>query len=202
MSKRVNHLKILALFLSLTPLAEAGVFNMPRFVDIGNNAIGFEPEVVTSNGGGLGANLRYTQGVSELNNAFALVGTGTNVRGFRIGGGMTFDFIPDVDSQPGIGVGLQGIYYRYKYSVGKLETSVVPYIHKQFSNGKGSSIEPFFSLPFGPAFRSGSYDWISQVVLGAIFHEDHSAIRYIGEVGVNVNKTESYFSGGVLYQPK
>jgi hypothetical protein len=194
-------LKWLPLFLALSPAAEAGIFNMARFVDQGQNAFGFEPEAVLTNGGGVAANLRYTQGVSELNNAFALLGTGTNIRTFRIGGGMTFDFIPDVEGQPGLGVGLQGIYYRYRGSVGQLETSVVPYVHKMFGNGKGSTIEPFLAVPFGPAFRSGEYFWQTQVALGAIFHQGQSAVRFIGEVDVDVNKSESVISGGILYQP-
>lgn len=201
MKNRLNALKALSLFLCLASTAEAGVFNMARFVDKGTNAFGFEPEAVMSNGGGIAANLRYSQGVTELNDVFGLVGTGTNVRNFRIGGGMTFDFIPDMENQPGLGVGLQGIYYRYKGGVGQLETSIVPYIHKNFGNGQGNFIEPFLAVPFGPAFHSGKYDWLATVALGAIFHEDKSPVRFIAECGVNVNKTESYFSGGILYQP-
>jgi hypothetical protein len=191
----------LSLFLSLCPLAEAGVFNMPRFVDPGKNAVGVEPEVVLSDEGGVGANLHYTQGLTDINNAFAVLGTGTNVRTFRIGGGFTFDFVPDLDTQPGFGVGAQAIYYRYKYSVGRLETSLVPYVHKAFGNGKGQSVEPYLALPFGPAFRSGTYDWTSQLVIGAMFHEDHAQIRYLAEFGVNLAKSETYISGGILYQP-
>lgn len=200
MKNRLNFPKGLLLFLILSSTAEAGIFNMSRFVDAGNNAFGFEPEAVLTDGGGIAANLRYTQGVTDLNNAFALVGTGTNVRNFRIGGGMTFDFIPDIEGQPGVGVGLQGIYYRYKFG-GQLETAVTPYIHKSFENGKGNSIEPFLALPFGPAFRTGDYNWQTQVVIGGIFHRGSSPVRFVGEVGVDVNKSESYLSGGVLYQP-
>ena len=196
-----NSLKGLLLFLVFIPFAEAGVFNMPRFVDNGKNAFGIEPEAVLTDGGGLAANLRYTQGISDANNAFALVGIGTNVRTFRIGAGMTFDFIPDIDTQPGIGLGVQGIYYRYHDDYGRLETSLVPYIHKTFENGKGQSIEPFLALPFGPAFHSGNYDWQSQMAIGAIVHQGHSPLRFIGEVGVDLNKSESYLSGGLLYQP-
>jgi hypothetical protein len=201
----VNGLRVLPIFLALAPLAEAGVFNMPRFVDPGKNAMGFEPEVVTSDGGGVAANLHYTQGISELNNAFAVLGTGTNVRNFRIGGGFTFDFVPDMDTQPGFGIGAQAIYYRYKGSamkgVGRLETALVPYLHKSFSNGGGNIIEPFIALPFGPAFRSGTYDWTATLAIGAIFHQSYSSIRFIGEFGADLNKSESYISGGILYQP-
>ena len=193
-------LKWLALFLLLSPLAEAGVFNMPHFVDNGKNAFGVEPEAVLTDGGGAAANLHYTQGVSDTNNAFGMVGMGTNVRGFRIGGGMTFDFVPDLDTQPGFGIGAQAIYYRYK-DFGRLEVSAVPYVHKTFGNGKGALIEPFLALPFGPAFRSGTYDWQTQIVLGAMFHEQSSEVRFIGEVGVDLNRSESYISGGLLFQP-
>lgn len=194
-------MRILILFLVLVSSAQAGVFNMARFVDNGKNAFGFEPEATLTNGGGLAANLRYSQGVSDINNAFGLVGTGTNVRNFRIGAGMTFDLIPDVESQPGLGFGLQGIYYRYKSRGGVLETSVVPYVHKMFSNGKGETLEPFFALPFGPAFHSGDYYWQTQVALGVIYHKNESPLRFIGEIDVDVNKSETVISGGILYQP-
>jgi hypothetical protein len=201
MKIRSNGLKWLTVFLALAPAAEAGIFNMPRFVDNGKNAFGFEPEVVMSDGGGLAGNFHYSQGISDINDVFGEIGTGTNVQNFRVGGGITFDFIPDMDTQPGMGIGLQGIYYRYKGDYGQLETSVVPYIHKMFGNGKGETVEPYVALPFGPAFRSGQYNWQTQVVLGAIYHQEHSPVRFIGEAGVNVNKTESYISGGILYQP-
>jgi hypothetical protein len=188
-------------FLAVPNASEAGVFNLPRFVDYGQTAVGFEPEAILSSGAGVGANIRYTQGISDVNNFYALVGMGSGVRKFRIGGGLSFDFIPDVDTQPGIGIGTQAIYYRYDHDVGQLEVSAVPYIHKSFGNGRGNTIEPFFALPFGPAFNSGNYHWQATVVLGAIYHQKGSAVRFISEVGVNVNKTESYISGGILYQP-
>ena len=157
----LNLPKSFLLFL-LPATASAGVFNMARFVDAGKYSLGFEPEVVTTDGGGVAGNLRFTEGVTELNDAFALVGTGTNVRNFRAGGGFTFDFIPDMDTQPGFGIGAQAVYYRYKGSslapgFGRLETALVPYVHKSFGNGRGNIIEPFLAIPFGPAFRSGTY---------------------------------------------
>jgi hypothetical protein len=123
------------------------------------------------------------------------------VRKFRIGGALTFDFFPDIERQPGIGIAVQGIYYRYKYGYGQLETSAIPYIHKRFYGADGNAIEPYFALPFGPAFRSGTYHWQTQVVLGAIYSRENSDLHFVSEVGVNVNKAESYISGGILFQP-
>lgn len=204
MKKTVSCLKPLG-FLLLLPLlissVQAGVFNIPRFVEPGKNAVGLEPEVTLTNGGGAAANIRYTQGVTDLNNFHAILGMGTGQRKFRIGGAVTFDFFPDVDDQPGIGIATQAIYYRYKGDFGQLELAAVPYAHKVFYNGEGNQIEPFLAVPVGPAFNSGKYQWQTQVVLGALFHKDNSALHFVGEVGVNVNKTESYVSGGILYQP-
>jgi hypothetical protein len=196
-----KHAISLFFVLVLAPSAEAGVFNLPRFVEPGKNAVGVEPEVTLTNGGGVAANVRYTQGITELNNLTAILGTGTGRRRFRIGGAMTFDFFPDIDSQPGIGIATQAIYYRYEHARGQLEVAGIPYVHKRFHNGAGSTIEPFFALPTGPAFHSGEYHWQTQVVLGAIFNQTGSDLHFVGEVGVNVNKTESYVSGGLIFQP-
>jgi len=194
-------LGFLVFLIALIQPSQAGVFNLPHFVEPGKNAVGFEPEVVLTNGGGLAANVRYTQGVTELNNFHAILGTGTGQRKFRIGGALTFDFFPDVDDQPGIGIATQAIYYRYKAGFGQLEVTAIPYLHKAFSNGQGNQVEPFLAVPIGPAFVSSKYHWQTQVVLGAFFRQDNAHIQYVGEVGVNVNKTESYISGGILYQP-
>jgi hypothetical protein len=198
----LKHFRLFPLIaLALISQAEAGVFNIPRFVEPGKNAVGFEPEIVLTNGGGGAANIRYTQGLTALSNLHGILGTGTGRRKFRIGTAMTFDFFPDNADQPGMGVAAQGLYYRYEGDVGQLETSLIPYIHKAFHSGTGSQVEPYFALPFGPSFVTGEYFWQTQVVLGAMFRNDGSALNFIGEVGVNVNKTESYFSGGILYQP-
>jgi hypothetical protein len=190
-----------ALCFILGASAEAGVFNIPRFVEPGKNAVGVEPEVTLTNGGGVAANVRYVHGLTELNNLTAILGTGTGVRRFRVGGALSFDFFPDIDDQPGIGIATQAIYYRYKHARGQLEVAAIPYVHKRFHNGTGSTVEPYFALPIGPAFHSGEYHWQTQVVLGAIFNQAGSDLHFVGEVGVNVNKTESYISGGLLYQP-
>lgn len=204
MKKLLSSLKPLMFLLVLSSLissSQASVFNIPRFVEPGKNAVGFEPEVTLTNGGGAAANIRYTQGLTYLNNLHVILGTGTGQRKFRIGGAATFDIFPDVDDQPGMGIATQAIYYRYKDSFGQLEVAAIPYVHKVFFNGKGNEVEPYLAIPVGPAFNSGQYHWQTQVVLGALFRKENTNLHFIGEVGVNVNKTESYFSGGILYQP-
>jgi hypothetical protein len=191
-----SRLLSLSLLSLLSVSAQAGVFNTPRFLKPADWALGLEPEFVLTNGAGVGTNLRFTQGVTELNNFNAIVGTGSGPRRFRFGGNFTFDLFPDIEGQPGIGVAAQGIYYRVP-NAGRFEVQAVPYIHKTFATG-GGDVEPYFSLPFGMAFQQGNYQAISTAAVGIMFHSTPQ-IRYIGEIGIAINNQDSYISGGVVY---
>src|SRR5690606_22997870 len=119
-----------------------------------------------SDGAGLAANLKFAYGLGTLTNATAIIGTGSEPRKFRVGGNLVFDFIPDVENQPGIGVATQGIYYRRTADHGELVLEVIPYIHKAFRMNGGNEVEPFVAFPFGGAFASGNYEGRATVVVG------------------------------------
>src|SRR5205085_819364 len=115
------------------PARAAGIFNTPHFTPNGEFALGLEPEVVLTSGAGVGLNARFTLGVTDLDNASIILGWGSGPRQFRGGGNFTFDFFPDIEGQPGIGLATQAIYYRLP-STGVLELTLIPYIHKQYKN--------------------------------------------------------------------
>jgi hypothetical protein len=184
--------------LSAAPARAAGVFSTPRFVEQGHFALGLEPELVLSHGAGLAANARFTYGLTDLNNAQLILGTGSGPRRFRAGGNFTFDFFPDVEKQPGIGLAFQGMYYQLP-DTGTVEVTALPYIHKTFISG-ANEVEPYFSLPFGMGFTDGRYQALETAVVGAMFKSSGmDSIRYVLEFGVAINHTESYFSGGFVY---
>jgi hypothetical protein len=190
---------VVASVLVISP-AFAGTFSTPHAVPTGEHAVGVEPEIYLTSGAGVGSNLRYTYGLSDLNNLNFILGTGTGPRRFRFGGNMTFDFFPDVEGQPGIGVALQGLYYRLA-DRGQLEVQVIPYLHKAFLTGKSDSeIEPYFSVPFGLGFSDGSYRSVTSLVIGSMF-KGSEKVRTILELGIAVNNTETYLSAGVVYYP-
>ncbi len=190
-------------------LARAGVFNLPKFVSPGEFAIGIEPEVVFSTGGSAGFNAKYTHGISDLSNLQVTLGTGGGNRRFRAGGAFTFDFFPDIDGQPGIGLALQGLYLRNRLG-GTFDLSAVPYLHKSFTltrsdlkNGeknadKGNELDPYLAVPVGINFYDGRYEIPIAVVFGASF-QSFEKIRFGIELGVAISNTESYMSGGVTY---
>jgi hypothetical protein len=204
----MNYYRAALLVLSLcsaliaAPAARAEtVFNTPHFVAPGDWAVGLEPVLVLSDGAGVGINARYTQGITDLLDASAIVGTGSGPRRFRIGGNVVFDVVPDLPGQPGIGIAGQAVYYRLPDS-GQLETTAIPYIHKAFpvatEGGGTAEVDPFIAVPVGIAFTDGTYHAISNVSIGASF-KNVEHLRYIFEFGVNINHSESYFSGGIVY---
>ena len=179
--------------------ARAGVFNLTHFVDEGSFAIGFEPELNLTSGAGLGANLKYTHGISELSNFTLALGHSGGGRQFRFGLAWTLDFIPDLDSQPGIGLGFQSYYYRLATG-GRFEATVVPYIHKSFVTAGNGEVDPFIAVPFGVFRRSGEYKAMTSVSVGSLFKpKRNSSVYYIIEMGVAVNNAFTYVSGGAAF---
>lgn len=188
---------LLALALTLvSPAAQAGVFNLPHFITSGFG-LGLEPELTLTNGAGVGINARYTQNLNELMNITGIIGTSGGPRGFRAGANTTFDFFPDIEGQPGIGLGVQGMYYRLNTDKGLFEVTAIPYIHKTFLSGK-NEIEPYLAIPLGMGFSEGRYNAVSSLSVGSMFKNSES-LRYIIEFGIAINNTESFISGGVVY---
>jgi hypothetical protein len=179
-----------------TQSGHAGVFNLPHFLAPGEFALGVEPELIMKSGASLGVNLRYAQGLTELNNFTGIIGTGGGNRQFRVGGAFTFDFFPDIEKQPGIGVALQGLYVRSP-TAGTMEITGIPYIHKNFKTPQ-LEFEPFFSIPTGLALSDGRYETIINLAFGSLFkHNEH--FRSVIEFGVPMNNSYTYLSGGFIY---
>lgn len=175
-----------------------GVFNIPRFVVPGEFAVGLEPEVDYSGGSGFDLNAVFTEGLSDSTNVSAIIGSGVGDRHFRFGGNLVDDIIPDIKEQPGIGIAGQAVYYELS-GTGQLQLTGIPYIHKNFVLDQANDqVDPYLALPIGFAFNSGTYQVISNVAVGASFQNvDH--LRYIFEVGVNLNHSDDYFAGGIVY---
>jgi hypothetical protein len=192
---------VLASTLLVPGAARAGIFNIPHFIPQGTSSLGFEPELTLTQNAGLAANVKYTYGLTELNNVTVLLGTGGGLRRFRFGGNVTFDFFPDIQGQPGIGIAASAIYYRVgptsTTSIGLFETTAIPYIHKAMNSGD-LEFEPFLAIPVGLGFTSGNVDGVTQIVVGSMF-KGAEKLRYVAEMGINLINSTTYFSGGVIY---
>ena len=191
---------VLSVFL-LSFQAVAGVFNIPHFVDPDKNAVGVEPEYTLTNGGGLAANLKYQHGISDLTNATLILGGGAGVRQFRFGGNLAFDFYPDDETQPGIGLAVQALYYRYEHNKGQLDFLIIPYLHKTFYNAEGDSVEPYAALPMGYEFRERIYEFGATLALGAHLKKKSTNYSLVVEIGAKLINSETYASGGIILYP-
>ncbi len=180
-----------------TVTAHAGVFNIAQFVEPGLFAIGIEPEVIVTNGAGVGATVKYTHGLNDLLNLQGLVGMGAGPRNFRVGANLIFDFFPDIDNQPGMGIAVQGLFVTMPGYLFQVEISGSPYIHKAFTVN-GTELNPFLAVPMGMSFSGGRYQFQGTAALGAMFKPVES-FRFTVEVGLGWLHTESYVSGGVTY---
>jgi len=189
-------LSLLLAPLVLAPKVQAGVFNLPNFVPQKEFALGLEPEVTLSNQSGVGVNFKYQHGLSDMNNLMVTIGTGTNNRQFRLGGAFTFDFFPDVDDQPGIGLALQGLFVQLA-NAGSVEITAIPYIHKKFI-GDGNQFEPFLAIPLGISLSGGAYQPLATLAIGSMLHHSQH-MRTIIEVGVGLTNVSTYISGGLTY---
>lgn len=183
--------------------AQAGTFSLPHFVNPSSFAIGVEPEITLTEDAGIAGNLQFTYGLTDLMNVTGILGTGTGSRQFRVGGNATFDIFPDIEGQPGIGIGVRGLYYRLNNKAtpdmtqGQFELTGVPYLHKTFATA-GGELEPFLTLPIGMAFSQGKYKALSSVTVGSFFKSSEN-VRFIVEFGMPINNTDAYLSGGIVY---
>ena len=184
---------------SLISKAQAGVFNIPEFVDQKSWAVGLEPEATFSSGGSLSNTVKFTYGIASLSNLQVGLGTGTGTRGFRGGATYTFDFIPDLEGQIGAGVALQMYYYKLHTSLGQTEMTLYPYLHHQLANSSHTSFDPYLALPFGLALTDGTYRTISQLVVGSYFQTSKN-FGINGELGMNLKGSDTYISGGISYR--
>lgn len=196
--KKLN-LSLILMGCSLFTTAEAGVFNIPEFVDQSSWSVGLEPEATFSGGGSFSNTLKFTYGIASLSNLQIGLGTGTGTRGFRTGATYTFDFIPDLDGQIGAGLALQAYYFKMAGSIGETQLMVYPYIHNQFGNTGNTSTDPYIALPIGMALKDGTYRTVAQLVLGSYFQTSQN-FGINAELGINMKGSDTYVSTGITYR--
>ncbi len=199
--KKTNFALSLLGFIALTafqPLAKAGVFNIPQFVEQKSWSVGLEPEATFTSGGSFSNTLKFTYGVGSLSNVQIGLGTGSGTRGFRTGATYTLDFIPDLDGQIGAGLAFQLYYYKIRSTFGQTELTLYPYIHNQYENAN-IAIDPYLAVPFGLALTDGNYQTVSQLVFGSYFKTSKN-FGFNTEVGMNLKGADTYLSGGITYR--
>ncbi len=203
MRKLNNFILLLSFLMSLFfSTAHAGIFDLPAFLEPGKLALGLEPEIILSDGSGVGFNGKVKYGSSNFLNWQAFSGMGTGDRKFRVGVTADFEFFPDVEGQPGIALPLTLKYTSVENdleSFSLFTLSASPLAYKTFKT-ELADYTGFLALPIGWNIKNSHiYSFVS-VVVGSLFKLPITPrFKYSAEIGISIRDTYSYVSGGATY---
>lgn len=122
-----------------------GISTFPLSVD--NKLISAELSGITSDGGGVGIQTRFTQKINEQSTVDAGLGLGGGERSARLFAGYDYEILPDVDYQPKSSV-KAFIENAKEFGVRRNVLGIAPTFSKGL-NVSENEIFPFVSLPFG-----------------------------------------------------
>lgn len=199
----MNIVKKLSLVLPIISIvycnqAVAGVFDLASFLDPGLFSVGFEPDIVISSPSGAGVTFKPKYGLNDFMNIEGIIGTGSGARRFRVGAILDFDFIPDVDMQPGFGLPLNLLFAKIQDS-SEFSLGMSPLLYKTFA-GTFTDYIPFVSVPMGWVVRDFKIKPFFQGVMGSMFKIPKSnKVKVSIEAGFNIVNSFSYLSGGVIF---
>lgn len=178
--------------------ALAGVFTLPSYIEPKRFSFGVEPELVLTDGAGVGGNARLQIGLNTLQNANFFVGGGSGPVGFRAGANLAFDLFEDTEEQPGAGIAVQ-VAHRSLTTHNRFEIQGIPYMSKSVPTGIGL-LAPFVAVPVGIGFWNGVYQAVSSLNVGLSL-KPTPRFRYIVEMAFGFKNEPTTLSGGIVYYP-
>lgn len=191
-------LRPFALVLSLiiaTPSAWSavgtGISSYPLMID--TSMLSAEFTGITSTGGGVGMQARYTQKISPSIVLDGGAGLASGERQNRIFAGADFEIFPDYMTQPRIS--LKTMYSNAKeFGTRRNNVSVAPTVSKGFSFW-GEEAYPFIAIPYGLSLNSdtNTYQTFANLNMGISGAIPADGYRHLtGTVEMNVGLKDSY----------
>lgn len=160
-------LRNIALALSLSALTSTawaygtGYSSFPLSVE--KRMLSTEITGVTSTGGGMGVQARYTQKASEQVTFDAGLGMGSGERSGRLFTNADFEIFPDYMRQPRVAI-RAGFEYAKEFDTSRNIFSIAPMVSKGFAFW-GSEAFPFVSIPVGMNLNSDNKTYESTISL-------------------------------------
>ena len=184
-----------------TASAQAGVFDLPSFLEPGRFSAGLEADIALSNGTGAAVNLKPRYGLSDFLNIQGILGTGAGERRFRLGVTMDIEYFPDVGNQPGLASPITFLYTRQSFG-NNWTLSFQPMIYKTFHGSDSVAFTPFVALPVGWNARESVLRGFTQIAFGTMFAPSNmTKVKFTAEAGFNLHQSYSYIAGGVTFFP-
>lgn len=176
-----------------------GISSFPLSLE--NKIISAEFTGITSNGGGVGLQTRFTQKINEQSTVDAGLGMGGGERSARLFAGYDYEILPDVDYQPK--TTLKAFIENAKeFGVRRNVLGIAPTFSKGLSVSE-QEIFPFVSLPFGISLNNRDNTYATSLsanlgVTGLIPVENSKALTASLEavIGVKDSYTGAFVSVG------
>ncbi len=194
-------------FLSLMVLSQASIFaygigqsTMPMLS--GNKQIATELTGITSDAGGMGMQVRYTQKIDQKLIVDGGIGISGGDRSQRLFVGADYELYPDYMQQPRVSV--KGILERStEFDQGVTKISAAPTITKGFSFW-GKEAYPYASLPVGLALNGDTQTYETTISLntginGQLPIDGFKHLNGTMEVQVGLKDSFTAFLAGVSF---
>lgn len=168
----------------------------------GRYALGGELQMVTSGDSGVNAVGKFDGGINDSLNYRAVVGFG-NVN-YQMQALIKWVPIPDVDSQPAIGLttGLLYANYDIEGSNGddnEFSVRFIPFLSKKFDSAVGP-FTPYVAAPLAIRTFDGDSDVPVSLAIGTKYsHIDLKGVEFTAEAGFNVDDAYNYISIGAIF---
>jgi len=177
-----------------------GISTFPLETD--KKLISAELTGITSKGGGLGLQTRFTQKLNDRSTVDAGLGISGGERSARLFAGYDFEIIPDYESQPR--VSLKAFLENSKeFDVRRNILGLTPTISKGFSFW-GKEAFPYLSIPYGISLDGSSNSYSTTIsanlgVTGIIPSESEKKLTANAEVIMGLKNSFSGVFMGVAY---
>jgi hypothetical protein len=192
MSKLICFLVVIGIFLPAKVLAYGtGYISYPLMP--AKRLISTEFTGVTSTGGGVGVQGRFTQKISEKILVDAGLGISGGERDSRFFVGADYELFPDYMKQPRVSMKVNWSNAK-EFDVRRNIFTIAPTVSKGFSFW-GHEAFPFFSLPVGVNLQSGNKTYESQVnanmgITGNLPFQDYN--KLLGTIETTIGVKDSY----------
>lgn len=193
-------LKYLVLALLLLPAPAQAYFSTLDTGEVTNQGsyrVILEPQFILNKYDGVNLVGRFDTGITDDQAVRAIVGFGEV--DFQMGGMYKWVPFPDADGQPAIG-GSAGVLYARVADETEFSLRFHPFVSKRFETEVGD-LTPFVSLPLGVTTRDDDTFVPVQLAAGSEWKTLHwENLRFMAELGLNVSKSFSYISFGLVYE--
>lgn len=194
---KIQHLILFLLF--FTSAISHGFMTVAETANIiptNTYRVGFEPQVLTNQGGGINATVFLDRGVNESTMGRVYLGAGA--QDFTTGASVKYIPFPDVDQQPAMGI-RGGARYTRNEGLNFLSVEVAPLLSKKISTEKGD-FHPYVAVPFNYNITKEKNFVSSQMVFGNEWNVPEMDRTTVGaELGFSLSDSYSYISAYISY---